>query len=107
VGVRHAIGVGNGTDAIWIGLMAVGVGPGDEVILPSHTFVATAAAVKLVGATPVLADIGPDRMVDPASVEAVPGALRGHLWAFWDDQLLSREAARVLRRRRRGADERR
>ncbi|HHH46678.1 MAG TPA: DegT/DnrJ/EryC1/StrS family aminotransferase [Thiotrichales bacterium] len=70
VGVRHAIGVGNGTDAIWIGLMAVGVGPGDEVILPSHTFVATAAAVKLVGATPILADIGPDRMVDPASVEA-------------------------------------
>lgn len=69
MGVKHVFGVANGTDAIWLGLMAVGVGPEDEVILPSHTYIATAAAVHFVGATPVLADIGPDHMLDPASVE--------------------------------------
>lgn len=71
MGVRHAFGVANGTDAIWIGLKAVGIGAGDEVILPSHTYIATAAAVHMVGATPVLADIGPDHMLDPASAESL------------------------------------
>ena len=69
MGVKHAFGVANGTDAIWLGLLACGIGPGDEVILPSHTYIATAAAVHFVGATPVLADIGPDHMLDPGSVE--------------------------------------
>lgn len=71
MGVKHAFGVANGTDAIWLGLMAVGIGPGDEVILPSHTYIATAASVHFVGATSVLADIGPDHMLDPASVESM------------------------------------
>lgn len=71
MGVKHAFGVANGTDAIWLGLKAVGIGPGDEVILPSHTYIATAAAVHFVGARPVLADIGPDHMLDPASVESL------------------------------------
>lgn len=71
MGVKHAFGVANGTDAIWLGLMAVGVGPGDEVIIPSHTYIATAAAVHFVGATPVLAEIGADHMLDPASVESL------------------------------------
>lgn len=69
MGVRHAFGVANGTDAIIIGLKAAGVGPGDEVILPSHTYIATAAAVHLVGATPVLADCGSDHMLDAADAE--------------------------------------
>lgn len=68
-GVRHAIGVGNGTDAIWISLLAVGVRPGDEVVLPSHTYVATAGAVNLVGAVPVLVDCGDDHLIDPMAVE--------------------------------------
>lgn len=71
MGVKHAFGVANGTDAIWLGLMACGIGPGDEVILPSHTYIATGASVHFVGATPVLADIGPDHMLDAASVEAL------------------------------------
>lgn len=70
MGLRHAIGVGNGTDAIVIGLHAIGIGSGDEVILPSHTFVATAAAVKQVGATPILVDVGDDHMIDPLCVES-------------------------------------
>ncbi len=68
MGVKHAFGVANGTDAIIIGLKAVGVGPGDEVILPSHTYIATAAAVHMVGATPVLAECGADHMLDAADV---------------------------------------
>jgi dTDP-4-amino-4,6-dideoxygalactose transaminase len=57
VGVRHCIGVGNGTDAIELSLRASGVGIGDEVLLPVNTFVATAEAVVRAGATPVLVDV--------------------------------------------------
>ncbi len=67
--VKHAFGVANGTDAIIIGLKACGIGSGDEVILPSHTYIASAAAVHMVGASPVLAEIGPDHMLDAADVE--------------------------------------
>ena len=70
VGVPHAIGVANGTDSMIIGLRAIGVSPGDEVILPSHTYIATAAAVHFAAATPVLVDCGPDHLIDPAAVEA-------------------------------------
>ncbi|MCP5282480.1 MAG: DegT/DnrJ/EryC1/StrS family aminotransferase [Rhodoferax sp.] len=69
MGVKHAFGVANGTDAILIGLKAVGIGPGDEVILPSHTYIASAASVHLVGATPVLAECGADHMLDANDVE--------------------------------------
>lgn len=67
--VKHAFGLANGTDAIIIGLKAVGIGPGDEVIVPSHTYIASAAAVHLVGAKPVLAELGVDHMLDAADVE--------------------------------------
>ena len=71
MGVKYAFGVANGTDAIWLGLKAVGLGSGDEVILSSHTYIATAASIHFVGATPVLADIGSDHMLDPAMVESL------------------------------------
>ena len=62
VGVRHAIGVGNGTDAITIALRALGVGPGDEVVCPSFTFYATVEATISAGATPVYCDVDPETM---------------------------------------------
>jgi len=70
-GGAHALGVGNGTDALQIAYMAVGVGPGDEVVMPAFTFVATAEAAALLGATPVFVDVDPRTFnLDPAQVEA-------------------------------------
>ena len=59
-GARHAVGVANGTDALTIALRAMGVGPGDEVIVPSFTFYASAEAIPPTGARPVFCDIDPD-----------------------------------------------
>jgi dTDP-4-amino-4,6-dideoxygalactose transaminase len=70
VGAKHALGVANGTDGLTIALRAAGIGLGDEVILPSHTYVASAAAVHFAGATPVLVECGPDHMIDPSAVAA-------------------------------------
>lgn len=71
VGAGHAVGVGNGTDALMIALRAVGVQPGDDVIVPSFTFYASAEAVAAIGARPVFCDIDPATYnVTAASVEA-------------------------------------
>ncbi|MDH2416933.1 DegT/DnrJ/EryC1/StrS family aminotransferase [Nocardioides sp. CER19] len=73
-GARHGVGVGNGLDALSLGLRALGVQPGDEVIVPGHTFVATWLAVSAVGATPIAADVDPSTaQLDPAAVEAAVG----------------------------------
>ncbi|MEN6626053.1 MAG: DegT/DnrJ/EryC1/StrS family aminotransferase [Candidatus Sumerlaeia bacterium] len=67
---RHAIGVNSGTSALHLALLAAGIGPGDEVIAPSMTFVATTAAIVYSGARPVLVDIDPDsRTIDPGLIE--------------------------------------
>ncbi|HVM27388.1 MAG TPA: DegT/DnrJ/EryC1/StrS family aminotransferase [Mycobacteriales bacterium] len=69
-GADHAIGVANGTDALVVALRALGVGPGDEVVVPANTFVATAEAVVLVGATPRFVDVDPDTLLVTADVVA-------------------------------------
>ncbi len=69
--VQHAIGVANGTDALQIAYMSLGIGPGDEIITPSFTFIATAEAASLIGAIPVFVDIDPKTFcLDPDRVEA-------------------------------------
>lgn len=68
VGVKHCIGVDNGTDALVLALAALGVGAGDEVIVPANTFIATAFAVTANGATPVLADVDPASLLMTAEI---------------------------------------
>ena len=70
-GARHVISCASGTDALVMALMARGTGPGDAVFVPAFTFVATAEAVALLGATPVFVDVEPDSfLLDPASLDA-------------------------------------
>src|SRR2546423_5301468 len=70
-GAGHAVGVANGTDALTLALRAMGVGPGDEVVVPSFTFYASAEAIPPTGATPVFCDVDPDTFcVTPETVKA-------------------------------------
>lgn len=70
-GLPFAIGTGNGTDSIWLALMALGIGPGDEVITHPNTFFATAEAIWIAGATAVFVDCDPKtKCIDPALIEA-------------------------------------
>ncbi|KQU36099.1 DegT/DnrJ/EryC1/StrS family aminotransferase [Rhodococcus sp. BP-241] len=72
LGSTHCIGVANGTDALEIALRSVGVGPGDEVVVPANSFVASAEAVERIGAVTVFADVDPDHLLlDPASCAEV------------------------------------
>ena len=86
-GSSHAIGVGNGTDALWASLLAYGIGSGDEVITVSNTFIATVEAISLTGATPVFIDVDdktftldPDKLEDaitPKTKAVIPVHLYG------------------------------
>lgn len=74
VGGRPCVAVNSGTSALLLGLLAAGIGPGDEVVVPSFSFAATANAVALTGARPVFADIEPDHFcLDPDAVAAAVG----------------------------------
>lgn len=73
LGVKHVVPVGNGTDALQIALMALGLKPGDEVIAPTFTFIATAEVVALLGLTPVLVDVDYDTF--NISIEAIERAI--------------------------------
>ena len=69
-GVRHAVAVGSGTEALLLAHMAIGIGRGDEVIVPSHTFIATVAPLAFLGATPVFVDIDSRTYgINPTQVE--------------------------------------
>lgn len=69
LGVKHAIAVNSGTGALIAALVGLGIGPGDEVIVPAYTWVASALAPLAVGAVPILADIDESLMIDPADIE--------------------------------------
>ncbi len=90
VGMQHAIGVGDGTMAILLPLLTCDLKPGDEVIVPSHTFVASAAAIHHAGGTPVPVDCGTDHLIDAESVQA---ALSARTRGIMPVQLNGRTAA--------------
>ena len=100
VGTRHAVALNSGTDALILGMVAAGVGPGQEVITPPNSFVASTAAIVQAGATPVFADVRSDGLLDPdcvaASVSSRTSAIMPvHLWgAVCDMDALWRIAGR-------------
>ena len=105
LGVKHALGVSSGTDAILLALMALGIGPGDEIIVPSFTFFATAGCVARLGATPIFADVCPvcfnlhadeiTRLVTPRTKAVMPVHLFGQ--AADMDAILATAAKHGLR----------
>src|SRR5712692_1685163 len=85
VGTRHAVALNSGTDALIFGMVAAGIGPGDEVITPPNSFVASTAAIVRAGATPVFADVRSDGLIDPEAVAAAvtsrtAAIMPVHLW---------------------------
>lgn len=101
LGVRHAIGLSSGTDAILLALMALGIGPGDEVICPSFTFFATAGCVARTGAAPVFCDVRADtfnfdvadaaRRITPRTKALMPVHLYGQAAEMASINLLARQ----------------
>lgn len=73
-GVPYAVGVNSGTDALILGLKALGIGPADEVITVPNSFVASTACIRLLGAKAVFVDVGDDYNIDPNKIEAAIGA---------------------------------
>lgn len=69
-GSKHAISVTNGTAALHVALASMGIGPGDEVICPSYSFIASSFCAMQAGALPVFADVGTDHLIDPADIES-------------------------------------
>ena len=101
LGVRHGIAVSNGTSALQLGLLGLGIGPGDEVIVPGYTFVAAINMVLAVGATPVFADINPDswdidvKEVERAITRNTRAVIPVHLYGNVADMPALMELARV------------
>jgi dTDP-4-amino-4,6-dideoxygalactose transaminase len=98
VGTKYAVGLNSGYDALHLSLRAAGIGAGDEVIVPAHTFVASASAVVNVGAKPVLVDVGKDFNLDCDQIEeAITVRTRGimavHLNGYMADMVRVREIA--------------
>ena len=95
-GTKHAIGVTSGTDALLVSLMALDVGPGDEVICPTFTFFATAGCVSRLGARPVFVDVDPDTFtLDPAAIgRAVTAKTKAIIPVHLFGQMANLEAVR-------------
>jgi len=103
IGVRHAVGVNSGTDALILALRALGIGPGDEVITVANTFIATAVAIDAVGAVPVFVDIDPAThtmdasLIERAITKRTAAILPVHLYGYPADMTTIMRIARKHR----------
>lgn len=101
VGVSNAIGVGSGTDALFLSLKALGIGPGDEVIVPTFTFYATIGAIVTAGATPAFVDSGDDYNLDPNKIErAITSKTKAILPVHWTGKPCDMDAIMTIARQR-------
>src|SRR4051812_24151247 len=100
-GVRHCVGVASGTAALTIAALAAGIRPGDEVIVPAHTFIASALGLSHAGAVPVFCDVDPDTgLIDPAAAEAaVTGRTAAILAVHLYGQMCDMDALTAVARR--------
>jgi perosamine synthetase len=85
IGCKYAVLAPNGTLALYLALRSLGIGPGDSVIVPNFTFIATANAVEMVGATPIFVDIAPDLQLDPKKIiidSTTKAIIPAHIFGF-------------------------
>jgi len=99
LGVRHVCVTSSGTTALSAAMVGLGIGPGDEVVVPAHTYMATAVAVLAAGAIPVLCDIDESITLDPKALEAIIGprtraVVPVHMWGVGCDMTAIRRIAR-------------
>ena len=100
IGAKYAVGVGSGTDALFLSLKALGIGEGDEVITTPYTFYATIGAIVTAGARPVFVDIGPDYNLDPDQIEgAITDQTKAILPVHWAGLPCDMERIEVIARK--------
>ncbi|MBI3506697.1 MAG: DegT/DnrJ/EryC1/StrS family aminotransferase [Proteobacteria bacterium] len=100
VGIKHCVGLNSGTDALMIGLWAMGIGKGDEVITPALSFVASTASIAHIGATPVYADVREDLNVDPADIERrITPRTKAIMPVHWTGRIAEMDAIMDIARR--------
>ncbi len=99
-GAEHCVTLNSGTDALMVGLWALGVGRGDEVITSPVSFIASAGAIAHVGAVPVFADVGADQNIDPAAVESkITPRTKAIMPVHWTGRIADMEAINAIAKR--------
>jgi dTDP-4-amino-4,6-dideoxygalactose transaminase len=99
-GAKHCVSCANGTDALMLGLWALGIGRGDEVITTPISFVASTGSIAHVGATPVYADVGDDQNIDPAEVEKkITSRTKAIMPVHWSGRIADMDAIMDIARR--------
>src|SRR3954471_13738100 len=99
-GAKHCLALNSGTDALMLGLWALGIGRGDEVITTPISFVASTGSIVHVGATPVYADVGPDQNIDPIEIEKkITSRTKAIMPVHWSGRIADMDAIMAIARK--------